>query len=148
VGQTYPAGHIVGLSGGDTHDTGYPTYSTGPHLCVQTTQNFRAVFPAGSEGGAGSPGGGASCFSHTLNRTMGESTCVQSSADGKWYTCQNGAWIGGQNGCGITYPFCHSATLGRDVPARTCVQSRSDRVFYQCNHNGWVTPVANGAGPV
>lgn len=46
-GTVYPAGYIVGLSGGDTYDTGYPTYSTGAHLCVQTLQPYRTVFPAG-----------------------------------------------------------------------------------------------------
>lgn len=48
VGHVYPAHHVVGLSGGDTRDTGYPVYSTGPHLCVHTVQPFRTVFPAGN----------------------------------------------------------------------------------------------------
>ncbi len=47
VGRTYPAGYVVGYSGGDTRDTGYPRYSTGPHLCVQTLSSYRACFPAG-----------------------------------------------------------------------------------------------------
>jgi hypothetical protein len=149
VGHTYPAGYIVGVSGGDTHDTGYPTYSTGPHLCVQTIVTFGQAFPPG--GGGASSGGGsgsASCHSSTLNRVVGAGTCVQSASDSNWYTCENGAWVAGQHNCGASYPFCHSATLGRYVPARTCVQSRYDRVWYQCNHDGWDTPVANGAGPV
>ncbi len=49
VGRVYPAGYVVGLSGGDTYDTGYPTYSTGPHLCVQTLVPYRAAFPGGSD---------------------------------------------------------------------------------------------------
>lgn len=47
VGRTYPGGFIVGLSGGDTWDTGLPTYSTGAHLCVQTHALYRDVFPEG-----------------------------------------------------------------------------------------------------
>jgi hypothetical protein len=49
VGQVYPAGTIVGISGGDTADTGYPTYSTGPHLCVQTINDYRTCFPTGKD---------------------------------------------------------------------------------------------------
>ena len=49
VGQVYPAGHIVGLSGGDTNDTGYPTWSTGSHLCIQTLRTYRSVFPRGTD---------------------------------------------------------------------------------------------------
>jgi hypothetical protein len=49
VGREYPAGYVVGLSGGDTRDTGLPQYSTGQHLCVQTLQPYRAVFPAGTD---------------------------------------------------------------------------------------------------
>ena len=47
VGRVYPAGYIVGLSGGDTYDTGLPTWSTGQHLCIQTLQPYREVFPSG-----------------------------------------------------------------------------------------------------
>lgn len=49
VGRTYPAGFIVGLSGGETRDTGYPTYSTGAHLCVQTLVSYRTAFPTGRD---------------------------------------------------------------------------------------------------
>jgi hypothetical protein len=47
VGRTYPAGYVVGISGGDTPDTGLGPYSTGQHLCVQTLIPYRAAFPAG-----------------------------------------------------------------------------------------------------
>ena len=47
VNQVYPAGTIVGYSGGDTADTGLPTYSTGAHLCVQTLADYRTAFPKG-----------------------------------------------------------------------------------------------------
>lgn len=47
VGKVYPGGYVVGLSGGDTADTGLGPYSTGAHLCVQTLQQYRTVFPAG-----------------------------------------------------------------------------------------------------
>lgn len=150
VGTVYPAGYIVGLSGGDTYDTGLGRYSTGAHLCVQTPGNepFRWAFPYGSEGGAQGGGtGNAGCNSATLNRAVGAGTCVQSASDGNWYTCENGSWVGGEHGCTLAYPWCHSATLGRNVPPRTCVQSRFDRVWYQCNDNGWAAPVSGGHGP-
>ncbi len=47
VGKIYPAGYIVGLSGGDTVDTGLGPYSTGAHLCVQTLDLYRTCFPKG-----------------------------------------------------------------------------------------------------
>ena len=51
IGHVYPAGTIVGLSGGDTWDTGGAGrgYSTGPHLCVQTLVTFRGAFPYGRD---------------------------------------------------------------------------------------------------
>lgn len=63
VGMVYAAGTIVGLSGGDSCDTGFcdsaghcnnrdgtvgtcsVPYSTGAHLCVQTPQPYRTAFP-------------------------------------------------------------------------------------------------------
>ena len=47
VGRVYPAGYIVGLSGGDTHDADMLTYSTGQHLCIQTLRSYREAFPSG-----------------------------------------------------------------------------------------------------
>ena len=49
VGREYPAGYVVGLSGGNTYDTGYPTYSSGSHLCVQTLATWRSAFPSGHD---------------------------------------------------------------------------------------------------
>jgi hypothetical protein len=49
VGTVYPAGTIVGLSGGGTADTGLGTYSTGPHLCVETVDTWQATFPPGND---------------------------------------------------------------------------------------------------
>jgi hypothetical protein len=49
VGTTYKAGTVVGLSGGDTAATGYPTYSTGAHLCVETLVPFTQAFPPGQD---------------------------------------------------------------------------------------------------
>jgi hypothetical protein len=49
VGMTYPAGTVVGLSGGNTADTGYPRYSTGAHLCVETVAEWRTAFPMGMD---------------------------------------------------------------------------------------------------
>ena len=48
-GTVYPTGFVVGLSGGDTADTGMPTYSTGAHLCVQTLDAYRTCFPTGKD---------------------------------------------------------------------------------------------------
>jgi hypothetical protein len=49
VGREYPAGFIVGLSGGDTYETGLGEYSTGAHLCVQTLVPYREGFPEGED---------------------------------------------------------------------------------------------------
>lgn len=51
IGHVYPAGSLVGVSGGDTWDTGGAGrgYSTGPHLCVQTIVGFRGAFPQGTD---------------------------------------------------------------------------------------------------
>jgi hypothetical protein len=65
VGTTYPAGTLVGYSGGNTRDTGLCVaipgcgtpdcalarcvYSTGAHLCVQTQTSYRTAFPMGTE---------------------------------------------------------------------------------------------------
>ena len=48
-GTIYPAGFVVGLSGGDTADTGLGPYSTGAHLCVQTLDTYRNCFPTGKD---------------------------------------------------------------------------------------------------
>ena len=47
VGHVYPAGTVVGVSGGDSWDTGGAGrgYSTGPHLCVQTLSGSARTFP-------------------------------------------------------------------------------------------------------
>lgn len=60
VGHTYPAGTLVGYSGGDTRDTGYLVqvpgctsgpcvFSTGAHLCVETDVSIFTAFPDGNE---------------------------------------------------------------------------------------------------
>jgi hypothetical protein len=49
IGKIYPAGTIVGLSGGDSPETGFPVYSTGEHLCVQTLDAWLTVFPPGKD---------------------------------------------------------------------------------------------------
>ncbi len=53
VGATYAAGTIVGLSGGDTWDTGYERpacdgtiCSRGAHLCVEADTHVGELFPA------------------------------------------------------------------------------------------------------
>jgi hypothetical protein len=49
VGTVYPAGTLVGLSGGGTTDTGLGTYATGPHLCVETLDTWLSSFPPGND---------------------------------------------------------------------------------------------------
>ncbi len=49
IGTTYPAGTLVGYSGGNTADTGFPMYSSGAHLCVQTQVPYRTAFPMGMD---------------------------------------------------------------------------------------------------
>jgi hypothetical protein len=49
IGTIYPAGTIVGLSGGDSPETGFPVYSSGEHLCVQTIEEWLTVFPPGKD---------------------------------------------------------------------------------------------------
>lgn len=45
--HVYPSGYVVGYSGGNTYDTGYPRYSSGAHLCVNTRSPYRSAFPYG-----------------------------------------------------------------------------------------------------
>ncbi len=63
VGALYAAGTVVGLSGGDTLDTGFGRdceghpCSTGAHLCVQSDVHVQTMFPPGGPAcPAGSPG--------------------------------------------------------------------------------------------
>ena len=49
IGTVYPAGTVVGLSGGASSATGFPTYSTGAHLCVNTLDTYRGAFPVGTD---------------------------------------------------------------------------------------------------
>lgn len=49
LGKIYPAGFLVGLSGGDSVETGLGVYSTGEHLCVQTLEAWGACFPMGKD---------------------------------------------------------------------------------------------------
>lgn len=43
------------------------------------------------------------CYSATLGRWVDAGTCVQSRADGNWYTCEAGAWIAGEHDCVVVY---------------------------------------------
>ncbi len=70
VGAVYPAGTLVGVSGGDSWDTGYERpacdgriCSAGAHLCVEADDHVAAIFPARPLAcPAGSPGaGGRAC---------------------------------------------------------------------------------------
>jgi hypothetical protein len=101
--------------------------------------------PPTNDGGTNS---NAACSSSTLDEDVSDGTCVQSSSDEDWYTCENGDWVSGQNGCSASYAWCDSSTLGAWVPPRTCVQSKSDGVWYQCAEAGWESGVSNGSGPL
>ncbi len=67
----------------------------------------------GSSGGSGSvstppPETGAGCYSSTLGREVEANTCVQSSANDKWYQCDDGAWVdrfGDRTACSSTHPL-------------------------------------------
>ncbi|HYH95440.1 hypothetical protein [Hyalangium sp.] len=101
-------------------------------------------------------GNGRSCYSGTVDATVAEFTCVQSSSDALWRQCRAGVFTDGTTtrptGCTTSYPYCSSATLGRSVPTRTCVQSASNSQWQQCGVGGaWQSaPSAptSGAGPV
>jgi len=101
-----------------------------------------------TDGGTSDGGGGAACSSSTLDMDVSSGTCVQSSGDEQWYTCNDGEWDSGQNDCTQSFAWCDSSTLGEWVPPRTCVQSKSDDVWYQCAENGWESGVSNGSGPL
>ena len=132
--------HLFGSQSAGWSDR-YPVHVT---LVSKAT----ALGPCDGGGPPPPPPPSAGCSSGTLGRTVAAGTCVQSSADANWYTCENGSWVAGEHGCSVRYAWCQSATLGKAVPARSCVQSRADRAWYQCGANGWETGVANGAGPV
>lgn len=60
----------------------------------------------------GSSGGGDSCRSSTLGRTVDERTCVQSRSDRAWYQCVDGRWragasatSGASGACSASYPL-------------------------------------------
>ncbi len=66
VGAIYPSATVVGLTGGDTLDTGFgqdcagKPCSTGAHLCVQADAHVAALFPPGGPvcpAAAPAPGG-------------------------------------------------------------------------------------------
>jgi hypothetical protein len=101
-------------------------------------------------------GDGRSCYTGTVDATVSEYTCVQSSSDALWRQCLAGVFTAGSTtkptNCTASYPYCSSATLGRSVPTRTCVQSSSDRLWHQCGAEGlWQSAPSvptTGSGPV
>ena len=104
--------------------------------------------PCSGDGNTTSTSSGSSCASSTLDTDVPDGTCVQSSGDQNWYTCQNGSWVSGEIDCTKSYAWCDSGTLGQSVPPRTCVQSKYDSIWYQCTDAGWESGVSNGAGPL
>ena len=95
------------------------------------------------------------CYSGTVDATVPEGSCVQSSSDALWRQCSQGVFIGGTttkpSNCNVSFPYCVSTRLGRGVPVRTCVQV-STTLWQQCGAEGaWRdAPGAGttGVGPV
>jgi hypothetical protein len=120
----------------------------GSSLVAVAYNRFKSEYPWGS--------GSSSCYSGTVDATVSEYTCVQSSSDALWRQCIAGAFTAGSTtkptNCTTSYPYCSSATLGRSVPTRTCVQSSGDAQSYQCGAEGvWKSAPdvpTTGSGPV
>jgi L,D-transpeptidase catalytic domain len=63
---------------------------------------------AGSGGGSDlnqGGGGGSTCRSATLNRTVGSGVCVESRSDSNWYKCTGGVWKRTSLGCTESFPL-------------------------------------------
>ncbi|RKH51369.1 hypothetical protein D7Y23_10220 [Corallococcus sp. AB050B] len=79
------------------------------------------------------------CYSGTVDATVPEGSCVQSSSDALWRQCSQGVFIGGTttkpSNCNVSFPYCVSTRLGRGVPVRTCVQV-SSTLWQQCGAEG------------
>ena len=88
------------------------------------------------------------CYSGTVEATVPEASCVQSSSDALWRQCLSGTFTAGStvkpSNCNVSFPYCQSTRLGRGVPTRTCVQA-SSTLWQQCGAEG-VWRDAPGAG--
>jgi hypothetical protein len=133
--------HLFGESGAGWSDRLIVTVEEVPTttplgICSATTTT-------GGGTGTGTGTTATTCESETLDRTVGEGTCVQSATDALMYKCTAGTFVRttSTTGCSETFRFCNSATLGRNVAPRTCVQAASNSTWYQCNGTSWVTPV-------
>lgn len=84
--------------------------------CVQTqrlqyAQQALANYGGGPAGGGSDPAptpAASTCYSGTLEREMPENACVESTFDGGWYQCSNGAWIdrwSDPDACAGEYPL-------------------------------------------
>jgi hypothetical protein len=138
VGTLYDPGTIVGLSGGDTFDTGHPSccddpkaqatctcYSTGAHLCVQTKDPFAAAFPPGQDAcvaNCPAQGSSSSSSSSTSTTSSGGSSSTSTSSSST-------STSSGGTSCGSS---CTQCVLG----ARTDILP-----FYK--QNGWDTSCGN-----
>ncbi|RKH37152.1 hypothetical protein [Corallococcus llansteffanensis] len=90
----------------------------------------------------------AGCYSGTVDATVPEASCVQSSSDALWRQCLSGVFTAGSTAkptnCNVSFPYCQSTRLGRGVATRTCVQA-SSTLWQQCGAEG-VWRDAPGAG--
>lgn len=116
--------------------------------------------PEGSQGPADGGGPDRGCYSHTLERNMGDQACVQSRFDERWYQCDDGVWYAGRGShgnCVSEHPLrramdapldtrCYSSTQGRILPHGACVQSRLDALWYQCTNAVWLS-ASGSRGP-
>lgn len=60
-------------------------------------------------GGAERDSDGGACESATLDRTVPEGTCVQSSANGVWYQCNDGRWYRGGDAARGVFGVCSAS---------------------------------------
>lgn len=80
---------------------------------VTVVDSSTALGPCAGGGDAGSAeGGGASCESATLGRSVPAGTCVQARSDDQWYQCTANGWESGGDGvsgplgtCSASYPL-------------------------------------------
>ena len=102
---------MVAISSHGSNWSPWSTYWNGAykkHLGVAAAAYASGVPGCTSGGGSTPPAAGASCFSHTLGKTVGEHTCVQSRYDSAWYTCLAGRWAVGEasgGSCSSRHPL-------------------------------------------
>lgn len=59
----------------------------------QVLNAFASDRPAASGASSSAGSSDSGCYSPTLDRDVGENTCVLSASNGNWYECSHGAWV-------------------------------------------------------